>query len=66
MTNGEFYPFTAEILLLGLAPAVFEEVVFRGIFISNLKESGKSDMEALLIPALFFGIIHLTNIAGAD
>ena len=64
MTNGEFHPFTAEILLLGLAPAVFEEVVFRGIFINNLKESGKSDKEALLIPALFFGIIHLTNIAG--
>ena len=66
MTNGEFYPFTAEILLLGLAPAVFEEVVFRGIFINNLKKSGRSDMAALLIPALFFGLIHMTNAVNGD
>lgn len=61
LTKGDFNPLTAEILILGLAPAIFEEVVFRGIFIHNLKASGKSDMEALLIPALIFGLIHLTN-----
>ncbi len=61
MTKGEFSPLTAEILILGFAPAIFEEVLFRGIFIHNLKASGKSDMAALLIPALLFGLIHLTN-----
>ncbi len=61
ITKGDFNPLTAEILILGLAPAIFEEVVFRGIFIHNLKESGKSDMAALLIPALIFGLIHITN-----
>ena len=61
ITKGDFNPLTTEILILGLAPAVFEEVVFRGIFIHNLKASGKSDMEALIIPALIFGLIHLTN-----
>lgn len=61
ITKGDFNPLTAEILILGLAPAIFEEVLFRGIFIHNLKASGKSDMAALLIPALLFGLIHLTN-----
>ena len=61
LTKGDFNPLTTEILILGLAPAIFEEVVFRGIFIDNLKKSGKSDMAALLISALFFGIIHMTN-----
>ena len=61
ITKGDLNPLTTEILILGLAPAIFEEVVFRGIFIHNLKASGKSDMAALLIPALIFGLIHLTN-----
>lgn len=65
-TKGEFNPLTAEILILGFAPAIFEEVVFRGIFIHNLKASGKSDMAALLIPAVFFGLIHLTNAVNGD
>ena len=61
LTKGDFNPLTTEILILGLAPAIFEEVVFRGIFMDNLKKSGKSDMAALLISALFFGLIHMTN-----
>ena len=61
LTKGDFNPLTPEILILGLAPAIFEEVVFRGIFINNLKKSGRSDMAALLISALFFGLIHMTN-----
>jgi membrane protease YdiL (CAAX protease family) len=61
ITKGDFSPLTAEILILGLAPAIFEEVIFRGIFIHNLRASGKSDIAALLIPALLFGLIHLTN-----
>ncbi len=66
VTKGTFNPLTAEILILGLAPAIFEEVVFRGIFIHNLKASGKSDMAALLIPAVLFGLIHLTNAVNGD
>ena len=66
ITKGDFNPLTTEILILGLAPAVFEEVVFRGIFIHNLKVSGKSDMAVLLIPALIFGLIHLTNAVNGD
>ena len=66
ITKGEFNPLTLEILILGLAPAIFEEVVFRGIFIHNLKASGKSDMAALIIPALIFGVIHLTNAVNGE
>ena len=66
LTKGAFNSLTLDILILGLAPAIFEEVVFRGIFIHNLKASGKSDMAALLIPALIFGLIHLTNAVNGD
>lgn len=66
ITKGSFNPLTAEILILGLAPAIFEEVVFRGIFIHNLKASGKSNMAALIIPAVIFGLIHLTNAVNGE
>lgn len=66
ITKGDFNPFTLDILILGLAPAVFEEVLFRGIFIHNLKAAGRSDMAALIIPALLFGVIHLTNAVNGD
>ena len=52
-------------LLLGLAPAVFEEVIFRGILLAKLRENGKSPLAALWISALLFGAVHLTNLAGA-
>lgn len=48
-------------IVLGLAPAVFEEVLFRGIFIRNLKASGKKPLSILLISSLFFGLVHVTN-----
>ena len=66
LSNGEYAPLSLEILILGLAPAIFEEVIFRGIFIHNLKANGKSDMTALIISALVFGAIHLTNAVGGD
>jgi membrane protease YdiL (CAAX protease family) len=66
ITKGDFNPFTLDILILGLAPAIFEEVIFRGIFIHNLKASGRSDMAALIIPALLFGAVHLTNAVNGD
>ena len=55
-----------EQFLIGFAPAVFEEVIFRMIFLTILKESGKSDLSAWLIAVLGFGLVHLTNAAGMN
>lgn len=57
---------TASVLLIGLAPAVFEEVLFRGIFISNLKKKYNSPTAIVLISAIVFSLVHLTNIGGMD
>ena len=48
-------------LLLGFAPGILEETVFRGITISNLLEGGKSPRYALWASAILFAVIHLTN-----
>ena len=56
----------AEALITASAPAIFEEVLFRGIFIYNLKKKGHSDMECLMISSLLFSAIHFTNILGLD
>ena len=53
-------------VIAGLAPAMFEEVLFRGIFIYNLKANGKSDRAALVISAVLFGALHLTEIIGGN
>ena len=66
LSHGAFAALSAEIVILGIAPALFEEVLFRGIFIHNLKASGKSDMFALLVSAAIFGLIHLTNAMNGD
>ena len=58
--------FLIEGLLTALAPAIFEEVLFRGIFIGNLQKSGKNDQQCLLISAVFFALVHLSNAVGAD
>ena len=58
--------FFVEGAITALAPAIFEEVLFRGIFIYNLKESGASDTKCLYVSALLFSLIHLTNIVGGD
>lgn len=52
--------------LCALAPGVFEEVIFRGILIDRLKESGRGSWYVLIASALVFGLIHLTNAAGMD
>ena len=51
-------------LLLGLAPAVFEETIFRGICIAKLRESGRTTTQTLWLSALLFGALHLTNAVG--
>ncbi len=53
-------------VITAMAPAIFEEVIFRGIFLHNLKKKGYKDLFAVLISALVFSLVHLTNIAGLD
>lgn len=70
-----FYNFSAgmkfaapglSVIIGAVAPAVFEEVIFRGIAIWHLQESGRSDLQTVLISALVFGLVHMTNIVGGD
>ena len=56
----------AEALITAMAPAVFEEILFRGIFIYNLKKKGTGSLPCLFIPAIVFAAVHLTNLAGQD
>lgn len=55
-----------EVFLCALAPAIFEEVLFRGVFLEKLRENGKTPMVALFISALVFGLVHLTNVVGGE
>ena len=57
-------PFFAEGILTALAPALFEEVIFRGIFISNLRKNNRSDRYCLFVTAAVFALLHLTNVVG--
>ena len=56
--------FFIEAAIMAIAPALFEEVIFRGIFIYNLKKKGSSDLSCLFITAAIFGAAHLTNLVG--
>ena len=66
LTHGDYAALSTEIIIFGIAPAIFEEVIFRGIFIHNLKASGKSDLVTLIISAVIFGLMHLTNAVNGD
>lgn len=57
-------PFFADGIITAMAPAIFEEVLFRGIFLYNLRKKGSSDLQCLLISAIIFAAVHLTNLAG--
>ena len=58
--------FILEALLTASAPALFEEVLFRGILLFNLRKNGSSDLKCLLISSMIFSVIHLINFVGAD
>ena len=58
--------FYSEALVTAMAPAIFEEVLFRGIFIYNLKQSNCSDGKGLFITAIVFSAVHMTNLVGQD
>lgn len=53
-------------VLCAFAPGIFEEVIFRGVLIDRLQESGKGPWYTLVASALVFGLIHLTNAVGMD
>ena len=56
--------FFIEGAITAIAPALFEEVLFRMIFIYNLKKKGSSDLQCVLISSALFAATHLTNLAG--
>ena len=56
--------FFIEAAITAIAPALFEEVIFRGIFIYNLKKKGSNDFSCLFITAAMFSVVHLTNLVG--
>ena len=66
MSDGHIEPFSIETLIQAIAPAIFEEVIFREIFIYHLKENGQSPLMCTIISALVFGLVHLTNVVGAS
>lgn len=64
---GQFVAIGSPIIMAfvcALAPALFEETIFRAIQIDRLKKSGKEPMTVLLISSAVFAAVHLTNIAG--
>ena len=58
--------FVIEALVTASAPAIFEEVLFRGILIYNLKKKGTGALPCLFISAALFAAAHLTNLVGLD
>jgi membrane protease YdiL (CAAX protease family) len=52
------WPLWSALLMVGVAPAVFEEIAFRGVIYERLKRVG-GPREALVMQAAMFSIIHL-------
>ena len=50
----------------GAIRSIQNKVLFRGIFLYNLKKTGRSDLACMLISSILFAVLHLTNIAGMD
>jgi membrane protease YdiL (CAAX protease family) len=55
MVNQEFI---VSLILIGIVPAITEEMFFRGVVLNGFKEN-YSEKKAIVISALLFGIIHL-------
>ncbi|MBR3363547.1 MAG: CPBP family intramembrane metalloprotease [Solobacterium sp.] len=54
------------IVLAALAPAMFEESIFRMIGFKKMEDAGRTPTATVISTALIFGLIHLTNIVGGD
>ncbi len=52
------WPMWSAVLMIGVAPAIFEEIAFRGIIYRRLERVG-GPREALVVQAAMFSIIHL-------
>ncbi len=65
-TGADFNKLTLTIFLAGLAPAIFEEVLFRGICIANLKKKYNNPYAIVLISAVIFSFAHVTSLIGMD
>ena len=52
--------------ICGLAPGIYEEFLFRGIFIDRLSRKYKSNVKILLLSTIVFSLVHLTNAVGQD
>lgn len=50
-------PFIVRILLIAAAPAIVEELIFRGVFFGAYKQGGV--LKAILMSGLVFGLFHL-------
>ena len=49
-----------------LAPTIFEEVLFCGICIANLKKKYDNPYDIVLVSAVIFSLAHVTNLVGMD
>ena len=52
------------VVLCSTAPAVYEEVLFRGILVDRLRKNGQTCLRTMVLSALLFALVHLTNITG--
>ena len=52
--------------ICGLAPGIYEEFLFRVIFIDRLSRNYKSNVKILLLSTIVFSLVHLTNAVGQD
>lgn len=64
--GGEMNKLSCSIILIALAPAIFEEILFRGIFIYYLKQKYDRSIVVVILSAVLFSVVHLTNIAAMD
>ena len=67
MTGGTEYALLDEtMIILSLAPAIYEEVIFRGLLIGLLKKKYEGALKIILISSVVFSAVHLTNLIGMN
>ena len=67
MTGGtEYNLLTGTMIILSLAPAIYEEVIFRGLQIGLLQRKYDSPIRIVVISAAVFSLVHLTNLVGMN
>jgi membrane protease YdiL (CAAX protease family) len=56
------YPYLYAILSIAVVPGIFEELMFRGVFISQLKKM-MNTVSSIWVSAIVFAILHLSPVA---